>query len=421
MGATRPVKVESAGHRGRNTTLNQSHSSQSSINRSRGSQQSQSQSVQGGRKTRTRHRMQAISEESENSDSEEQESSARRNRRASSPGPASSKIRSQRPRVNSESEESGSDSNLPKPKGKVDTKTKPGKTRRAEPELSEEEEDSLVVEFVKKGVSYLWFTLSTNAPVKRADFTRTIFPEGKRLYNRVVTDAQKHLKEIFGMNLLAYNDQTHETSDDIVGQRFPCFIMTSTLKVFHVMQRNVYFESKVGLDIGIYEKEGTTRALLFMYLGLIFMKGLDPGVDENSMWQIMESMEFNEILGVQQADFRKFLKTEYISSLYLTSKESKDDQGTLINVHYFWGPRSHLECSKWDIFARVVKMLPGNKKTLDFPAQMQIILNSPEKDRAIEEANKELEDPIHPSQDQGESDSDSSDPPSDAKTESDTE
>jgi len=133
------------------------------------------------------------------------------------------------------------------------------------------------------------------------------------------------------------------------------------------------------------------KTVLYLVLATIFM--LNRAVDEEVIWKIILEMQLDQMVCEKKSDLRKFLKSEFVSSAYLNielspnnasvskysggrSNENSNDRNLenddIVPAKYSWGPRAHMEFSKYAMLKFVTNRFPG-RRPYEFSVQYSML------------------------------------------------
>ncbi|CAL8139648.1 unnamed protein product [Orchesella dallaii] len=295
-------------------------------------------------------------------------------------------------------------------------------------------ESSLTVDqMVHNCLYYLLISQHKKVPVKRSDMIKNAMNSQAKSFPEVIKKLEATLEDVFGMSLVRLEkgkehlmvaskvtDDYKETGEDreddknrkgkrkvdekkgkgkgkgnnssvcmyMVVSKFPSSVCDS------VMKRDPEVDSK--------------KTVLYLVLSTIFM--MNRAIDEDIIWKIIQEMQLDQIVCQRREDLRKFLKSEFVSTGYLnmevserdnhpnapkktkdTSNEQNDkpeyEQAT---ARFLWGPRAHVEYSKYAMLKFVTNRFPG-RRPYEFTVQYNVIKQDENERGLLEEIIEERE------------------------------
>ncbi|CAL8112872.1 unnamed protein product [Orchesella dallaii] len=199
---------------------------------------------------------------------------------------------------------------------------------------------------------YIWIQQGKMRPIRKADLIKHAINKQSKDFPEAITQAKEALDKAFGLKLIGMKNGG--TNDSFVGCRVleaTHFIIIS--KIRQLVAASVKPEDSMS--------NGLVKAGLLLILACTYM--LDRSLDEDTIWSMFETMKFTDQICKKKEDLRRYLKTEYVDSLYLTKCEMKDTTEGV--TRYGWGFRAEQEFNKFAVLKFVSETL--SKTPDDFP------------------------------------------------------
>ncbi|CAN9515241.1 unnamed protein product [Ophioblennius macclurei] len=154
-------------------------------------------------------------------------------------------------------------------------------------------------------------------PIRRADLVKHVMKEHKNIYPEVLKRAVATLDQVFGLKLLEIDQKKH------------LYILINNLDSSEAPTHISSCNPKTGL--------------LFIVLGLIFMKG--GVVRENVVWTTLKNLRLDpREKHPEFGDVKKLLTDEFVHQRYLEYLRVPHTEP--VEFEFCWGRRAELEVSK---------------------------------------------------------------------------
>uniref|UniRef100_A0A182S562 MAGE domain-containing protein n=1 Tax=Anopheles funestus TaxID=62324 RepID=A0A182S562_ANOFN len=177
-------------------------------------------------------------------------------------------------------------------------------------------------------------------PIKRSEISSIALKGDTRLYNRLITEVENILSEIYGYQLVEVDSKGQKT-----------VILCSTFGTSSFTELNENYRRKY--------------TLLFVILGYIFMK--NGTIPERLLWEFLHTIGVDEqhehsYFGDAKKLLELFIKQAYIMR-FKQSMEGMNEESVFLS----WGVRANHEVSKREIFESMCRLM--NRKPSDFKTQ----------------------------------------------------
>ncbi|ODN02796.1 Melanoma-associated antigen D2 [Orchesella cincta] len=199
---------------------------------------------------------------------------------------------------------------------------------------------------------YVWMQhASTMRPVRKCDLVKLAINKQTKDYPEAIASAEEELENTFGLKLVGFKNGEN---DSVVG----CTVLEASNFIIVSKFRQLATSNVVPVA---QIPSGLVKAGLLTILACAYM--MDRSLDEDTIWTIFEHLEFTEHICKKKDDLKRFLKTEYVDTMYLTKCEMKDtDEGV---IRYGWGFRAEQEFYKYAVLKYVCETISKNPE--DFP------------------------------------------------------
>ncbi|CAG7830947.1 unnamed protein product [Allacma fusca] len=268
-----------------------------------------------------------------------------------------------------------SEKNGEKAKGGGDsTSSTPSKGAKPSPSKTDTSKSSIVSglnytvdEMVQNTIMYLLLQHNKKTPIKRLDITKNAMNNQSKSFAEVMDKIKVIFEERFGIELVGVEPKARTGG-------YVSYILVSNFQM-----------SATQSAINVTPEQEMKRAILLILLALAFM--LNRPIDEEMTWRVLEGLQLTSVCK-KKDDLKRFLKQEYVSTLFLKAEENKETD--TIQYRYDWGLRAKKEFSRYWVLKFVTKLFP-EKKPYDFTVQYNIVMGEEkeivEADRAEMEAN----------------------------------
>ncbi|ODM92275.1 Melanoma-associated antigen D2 [Orchesella cincta] len=294
-------------------------------------------------------------------------------------------------------------------------------------------ETSLTVDqMVHNCLYYLLVSQHKKVPVKRSDLIKNAMNSQAKSFSDVIKKLSASLDEVFGMKLVRLekgkehltvastptdDEPGDEKEDDKKGKskgkvdekkgKGKGKGNSSSVCMYMVVSK---FPSSVCDSVMKRDPEvDSKKTVLYLVLSTIFM--LNRAIDEDLIWKIIQEMQLDQIVCQRREDLRKFLKSEFVSTGYLNMevnerdthpnapKKARDPSSNDQNdkpeyeqatARYLWGPRAHVEYSKYAMLKFVTNRFPG-RRPYEFTVQYNVIKQDEKEKGLLEEIIEERE------------------------------
>ncbi|XP_035708883.1 melanoma-associated antigen D4 isoform X1 [Folsomia candida] len=206
----------------------------------------------------------------------------------------------------------------------------------------------VIDDMVHNIVYYFIMSQHKKTPVKRLDLLKHCMNGQKKNYNEALAQGEAVLSKVCGIKIVGLDQGK---------QGFITYMAISN-----------YLSDVAELVTVRSADQYAKRAALFLTLVIMFMT--NKPLSEDEVWSLICEFELETLMCTKREDFHKFMKTEYVQTLYFTSEEIMDDADG-VGYRYSWGPRAHHEISKWAILKFVAKQFAGARPE-DYELQLQI-------------------------------------------------
>jgi len=203
-------------------------------------------------------------------------------------------------------------------------------------------------EMVHNALLYFLLMQHRKLPVKRSEIVKHAMNMQNKSLPEVIARLDQVFSDIFGIRVVGLEESTSQR--------------TKTCSSYTLISKYSLSMSELVTDRPIEVQ--CKRSCLFLILTLIFM--LNRPVEEENIWTTLESLGFDAMVCKKAEDLKRFLRTEYVSNMYLHAEEISENDRTV--RRYSWGPRADLEFSKYAVLKFAARQFPG-KKPSDFAQQ----------------------------------------------------